>query len=132
MNQDEYDLSKFIFTGLVPPAELAKLLSISDLHIYLTVPFVLSWSLFNALACGAVVVASDTAPVQELIRHGENGLLAGFFDVDGLTELSLKVLREPDHCRQLGDAGMRDIHDRYSLQCTLPNLLSLYEQVGRS
>ena len=64
------------FLGRLPPHDLARLLSISDLHVYLTVPFVLSWSLMNALACGAVVLASNTAPVCEMIRPGENGLLA--------------------------------------------------------
>ena len=58
--QDDYDLSKFVFTGMVPPRTLVDILSLSDLHIYLTVPFVLSWSLLNALACGCTVLASDT------------------------------------------------------------------------
>jgi hypothetical protein len=53
-------MSKFVFTGLVPTDTLVDLLSLSDLHIYLTVPFVLSWSVVNALACGCVVPASDT------------------------------------------------------------------------
>ena len=54
--EGDYDLSKFIFTGRIPPADLVNALSISDAHIYLTVPFVLSWSMMNALACGAVVI----------------------------------------------------------------------------
>ena len=90
--QDQYDLSRFHFVGLLPPVELAKLFSITDLHVYLTVPFVLSWSLLNALACGATVLASDTAPVREIIRHGENGLLAGFFDVDDMVRQAERVL----------------------------------------
>src|SRR5262249_35117734 len=71
--QDQYDLSRFIFTGLVTTVALSELFSISDLHIYLTVPFVLSWSLMDALACGTTVLASDTAPVREMIEHGKNG-----------------------------------------------------------
>ena len=67
-----------MFTGLLPPTQLARLLAASDLHIYLTAPFVLSWSLMNALSCGAVVLGSATAPVKEMIRDGENGLLADF------------------------------------------------------
>ncbi len=87
MAGDDYDLSKFLFTGVPPPAELAQVLAISDVHLYLTVPFVLSWSLFNALACGAVVVASRHR--AGAIDHGQNGLLADFFDVDGLAALAL-------------------------------------------
>src|SRR5260370_10464934 len=68
--QDAYDLSKFAFVGYLPTPALAELLAISDLHIYLTVPFVLSWSLMDALACGALVVASGTPPVCEMIEHG--------------------------------------------------------------
>src|SRR5262249_21976016 len=93
--QDEYDLSKFLFAGMVPPRALVDILSLSDLHIYLTVPFVLSWSLLNALACGCTVLASDTAPVREVIQDGSNGLLADFFDVDGLVDKGVAVLKDP-------------------------------------
>lgn len=129
LRQDDYDLNKFVFTGLLPPSELARLLSLADLHLYLTVPFVLSWSLFNALACGAVVAASDTPPVCELICHNKNGLLAGFFDVERLTELSLEVLREPQRYRHLGEQGSVDIQQQYSLAQSLPRMLELYQRV---
>src|SRR5690606_26137242 len=79
LNQDDYDLSKFIFTGWLSREELAKMISLGDAHIYLTVPFVLSWSMMNALSCGAVVVGSDTAPVREMITPGHTGFLADFF-----------------------------------------------------
>ena len=131
LKQDDYDLSKFIFTGLITPQNLAKLFSITDLHIYLTVPFVLSWSLFNALACGATVVASNTPPVQELIKHEVTGLLADFYDVDGLAELSLRVLREPVGHWFLGRAGMDLIAERYALDKCLPRMLALYDRVAQ-
>ena len=85
--QGGYDPERFVFLGLLPPGELAKLFCLTDLHVYLTVPFVLSWSLLNALGCGATVLASDTAPVREVIEDGVNGLLADFFDADAM-ELS--------------------------------------------
>ncbi len=130
--QDNYDLSKFAFTGPLPAEELARLWSISDLHIYLTVPFVLSWSLFDALACGCTVVASGTPPVRELIEHERTGLLADFYDVLGLADLALRVLRDPPGHRHLGQAGQALIAQQYALERVLPRLLDLYERVRAS
>lgn len=129
LEQHEYDLSKFIFPGRMAPPQLAQLLSLSDLHIYLTVPFVLSWSLFDALSCGCTVVASNTPPVQELVTHEETGLLADFHDVDGLAALALRVLRDVPGHRHLGEAGARLIAEQYDLQLMLPRMLDLYERV---
>ena len=70
-------------------------LSLGDLHLYFTVPFVLSWSLMDALSCGCTVLASDTAPVVEMIEDGRNGLLCGFYDVEGFAARAIEVLRDP-------------------------------------
>jgi glycosyltransferase involved in cell wall biosynthesis len=126
--QDDYDDSKFLFTGLVPASTLVDLLSLSDLHIYLTVPFVVSWSLMNALACGCTVLASDTAPVREMITDGHNGLLVDFFDVDGFADKAVAVLRAPEAYRPLGDAGASLIRDKYALNVTLPRMIDLFER----
>jgi glycosyltransferase involved in cell wall biosynthesis len=125
--RDDYDLSRFIFTGLVPTNTLVQLFAISDLHIYLTVPFVLSWSLMNALACGTTVLASNTPPVREMIRDGHNGLLTDFFDVEALANAANKVLNAPGDYKHLGKAGIDLIRERYSLDVCLPRMLSLYE-----
>jgi len=130
--QDNYDLGRFCFTDIVSPERLAEILSISDLHIYLTVPFVLSWSLFNALACECVVLASDTDPVREVITHGENGLLNDFFDVEGFADQALKVLRDPNAHRSLGRAGAKMVHERFSLDYCFPRLAEFYQQVSLS
>jgi glycosyltransferase involved in cell wall biosynthesis len=129
LSQDEYDLSRFVFLSLVPPETLAHLFNITDLHVYLTVPFVLSWSLMNALACGTTVLASDTAPVREMIEHERTGLLRDFFDVDGLAETAHRVLDNPAEFRHLGVAGVELIRHQYSLDVCLPRMLELYEQV---
>jgi glycosyltransferase involved in cell wall biosynthesis len=126
--QDEYDLSKFLFTGMVPTRALVEILSLSDLHIYLTVPFVLSWSLLNAMACGCSILASDTAPVREVIRDGSNGLLAAFFDIDGLAERALAVLVDSTGHRHLGDNATALIHERYALDVTLPKLIRWFDR----
>jgi glycosyltransferase involved in cell wall biosynthesis len=126
--QDEYDMSKFIFTGLVPPRTLVDILSMGDLHIYLTVPFVLSWSLVNSLSCGCTVLASDTPPVREFITNGRNGFLEGFNDMEKLTERALQVLEAPEKYRPLGEAGANLVRQRYDLRKTLPRLLNLFER----
>jgi glycosyltransferase involved in cell wall biosynthesis len=125
--QDDYDLSRFVFLDLVPPQTLAHLFNITDLHVYLTVPFVLSWSLMNALACGTTVLASGTEPVREVIQHEQNGLLNDFFDVDGLVETADRVLNDPSAYRHLGAAGVKLIRDQYSLDVCLPRMLALYQ-----
>ena len=126
--QDEFDLSKFLFIGMVPPRTLVEILSLSDLHIYLTVPFVLSWSLLNALACGCTVLASDTAPVREVIRDGSNGLLADFFDVEALAEKAVAVLDDPAAYRHLGERGTAMVREHYALDVTLPRLIEWFER----
>jgi glycosyltransferase involved in cell wall biosynthesis len=127
LSRDDYDLSRFIFTGLIPIPALAELFSLSDLHLYLTVPFVLSWSLMDALACGATVLASDTGPVREMIEHGKNGLLTDFFDFERLAAVAAKVLDAPQEYRHLGAAGIELIRSKYSLDVCLPQMLQLYE-----
>ena len=129
LSQDNYDLSRFVFLGLIPPPELAKLFNITDLHVYLTVPFVLSWSLLNALACGTTILASDTAPVREMIQNGVNGVLFDFFDVDALVELATQLLDRRDEYRVLGQQGAAIIREKYSIDVCLPKMVALYESV---
>ena len=131
MEKDVYDTDRIKFVGRLPMDELARTLASSDLHIYLTVPFVLSWSMMDAMSCGAVVLASDTSPVREMIQDGENGLLADFFSPDDFAEKALRVLSDPDAFRPLGRAAERMVEERYSLEAVLPQMLALYEDAGR-
>lgn len=80
----ELDPSRTHFLGRIPREQYVKVLQVSAAHVYLTYPFVLSWSLLEAMACGAPIVASDTKPVREVIRDDHNGTTVGFFDVDGI------------------------------------------------
>jgi glycosyltransferase involved in cell wall biosynthesis len=131
LSKDHYDLSRFVFLGLIPPAELAKLFNITDVHIYLTVPFVLSWSLLDALACGATVLASDTAPVREMIKNGVNGVLFDFFNADALAELANQLLDRRDEYKVLGHQAAAIITERYGIDVCLPQMVELYEAVKR-
>lgn len=131
LKQESYDLSRFLFLGQVEAPELAALLCQSGLHVYLSVPFVISWSLFDALACGCVVLAGDVQSVREIIRPGENGLLEPLFDEDALTGAALRVLDDPPAFRPLGVAARRSIEERYSLNAAIPELKDYFERTVR-
>ncbi|WP_306910980.1 glycosyltransferase family 4 protein [Rhizobium mesoamericanum] len=121
-----------LFPGVVPHAVLRQLFQISSAHLYLTYPFVLSWSMLEAMACGALVIGSDTAPVQEVICHGQNGLLVPFFDTDALAEAILDALRNPERYVDMRAAGRRTVERDFRLaDCLVRQQDILEEMTGR-
>jgi glycosyltransferase involved in cell wall biosynthesis len=96
------DLGRIHFLGRVAHSQMIEALSISSAHVYYTYPFVLSWSLLEAMACECVIVGSDTAPVRDVIVSGVNGLLNDFFDVEALADCMVRALQRPEEFR-----GMR-------------------------
>lgn len=130
LKQEGCDLSRFLFLGQVDAAELASLFCRSDLHLYLSVPFVLSWSLLDALSCGCVVLAGDIPPVREIIRMEDNGLLGPLYDEECLAALALRVLDDPAEYRPLGVAARRWIEEQYSLEVAVPELRDYFERVA--
>ena len=126
--QGAYDPDRFIFSEPVPRDVLRAVFARSDLHVYLTAPFILSWSLFNALACGCTLLASDTQPVREIVQHGVNGLLAPFWHVERFVELACDVLDDSAAYRKrLGQAAVESMQRDYSLQRVLPRMVRMYE-----
>ena len=91
---DGIDPKRVLFPGRLEYATYLAMLQRSDAHVYLTYPFVASWSLREALATGCVVIASDTPTVREFVTHGQNGLLVSFFDTKGLADTVLRVLED--------------------------------------
>ena len=130
LERGDYDLSRFLFLGQVEPARLAEILRITDLHLYLTAPFVLSWSLLDAMASGAVVLASDVPPVLEVIEPGVNGLVEPLFDVDRLAGTAIKVLDDPAAFAPLARAARTTIEARYSVDVAIPALKDYFERVA--
>jgi glycosyltransferase involved in cell wall biosynthesis len=130
LSQDSYDLSKFHFLGIIPLTELVQLYNLSDLHIYLTVPYVLSWSMIQAMSSGCVILGSKSEPVEEAIDDGVQGLLADFYDVDALTDKALQVLRAPEAHRHLGDAARARVMERYDYVKCIDRLVKLFAKVS--
>jgi glycosyltransferase involved in cell wall biosynthesis len=131
LSHGTFDASRFVFLPHVSPETLARILCLSDLHFYLTVPFVISWSLLNAMSCGRVVLASDVSPVHEFIEPGRNGLIEPLFDVDRLGDTALRVLDDPGTYRPLGDAARELIESRYSLDTAVPALRDYFARIAR-
>jgi glycosyltransferase involved in cell wall biosynthesis len=124
------DLKRVHFLGKVPYTTYLTILQVSRVHVYLTYPFVLSWSMLEAMAAGCLLVASKTAPVEEVIRDGENGLLVDFFSPTDVAARVIDVL-------QAGRNGYADIRrnarntivEKYDLKTIcLPAQLSLLEK----
>jgi glycosyltransferase involved in cell wall biosynthesis len=131
MSRGDHDLSRFLFPGRILPEQLANILRLSDLHIYLSSPFVVSWSLFSAMATCVPVLASDIAPVREIIEPGVTGLLEPLFDIDRLTETALQILADPAEYGELGAAARRLIEEKYSIETCSPPIKAFLEQVRK-
>lgn len=104
-----------------------RLLRISTVHIYLTIPFVLSWSLLEAMSCGCCILASDTEPVREVIRDGQNGTLTSFWEHDALAARTIHLLENAASktTQSLRAAARATIVERYNLASLLPQHLTL-------
>jgi glycosyltransferase involved in cell wall biosynthesis len=130
--KDRLDLSRVHFVGKVPYPTFVSLMQVSRAHAYLTYPFVLSWSMLEAMSAGALVVGSDTAPVREVIRHGENGLLVDFFDSAAWARTLIEALAEPERFVHLRAAARQTVLDHYDLQSVcLPRMVEMVERFGR-
>ncbi|WP_241499383.1 glycosyltransferase [Chromobacterium sphagni] len=103
-----------------------RLLQVSTAHVYLTYPFVLSWSMLEAMACGCVVIGSRTAPVQEVIEEGRNGLLVDFFSPEDIADAVAGACRSRQDLAELRQAARQSVVERYDLtEVCLPRQLQL-------
>ena len=121
------DLSRVHFLGKVPYAVFLKVLQVSMAHVYLTYPFVLSWSMLEAMSAGCLVIGSRTAPVEEVLRDGENGWLVDFFSPQQIADRLVSALESPHEHRPLRVRARQTVVDRYDLSsiCLPANLLLL-------
>jgi glycosyltransferase involved in cell wall biosynthesis len=118
------------FVGTVPYADLITLFQISAAHIYLTYPFVLSWSMLEAMASGVALVASNTKPVLEVVEHGVNGLLADFFLPEDVAAKVSQLLDEPTRNAAMRANARTTVVNRFSLTKLLPLHMQLVREVA--
>ncbi len=127
---DRLDLSRIHFLGALPYDAYVQVLRVSAVHVYLTYPFVLSWSMLEAMSLGCLVVGSSTAPVTEVIQHGKNGILVDFFNQAELVAAVTDVLAHPENYQELRRQACLDVVAHYDLQSRcLPAQLRLVQQV---
>jgi glycosyltransferase involved in cell wall biosynthesis len=126
--KDQLDLSRVHFMGKVPYPQFVALMQVSRVHAYLTYPFVLSWSMIEAMAAGCHIVASDTQPVREALEDGVSGTLVDFFDVAGWSRALSGALAEPARFDPLRRAAREVAQARYDLRgICLPRMVSFVE-----
>lgn len=116
LKEVKVDPARTHFLGVVPYATYKAILHVSSAHVYLTYPFVLSWSMLESMAAGCLLIGSDTAPVREVITDGKNGLLVDFFSVQGLADRVDEVFAHPDRMAAIRKAAREHVAHRYDVR----------------
>lgn len=124
------DMSRVHFVGSLPYGLYLKVIQASSAHVYLTRPFVLSWSMIESMSTGCLVIGSDTAPVTEVIRDGENGLLVDFFSPKQIAARVDEVLNHPTRMAEIRAKARETVLERYALSDLLPRHLQLIKDVA--
>ncbi|MCF8108651.1 MAG: glycosyltransferase [Desulfohalobiaceae bacterium] len=124
------DPERVHFVGTLPYGQYKQVLQASSVHVYLTRPFVLSWSLLEAMACGCVVVGSDTEPVREVIQDGQNGFLTDFFSPKKIAERVAGVLEYPSFMAPIRRQARQTILEKYSLKGLLPKQIHSIQTIA--
>lgn len=130
LKQVPLDLSRVHFTGTLPYGQYLQVIQASSVHVYLTRPFVLSWSMIEAMSTGCLVLGSDTAPVTEIIQDGENGLLVDFFSPQKIADRIDEVLNHPTKMAEIRDNARKTVLERYALADLLPKHIQLIKDAA--
>lgn len=130
LEETQPDMSRLHFLGYLKHTDMLNVLKISSAHIYLTVPFVLSWSMMESMASECVLIGSDTPPVREALEHERNGLLVDFYDHMAIADLIDKIFAHPKRMKHLGKAARQTIVEQYALKKLLPLHLKLIHDVA--
>lgn len=119
----DLDLNRIHFVGGLPFNKYVDLLRISSAHVYLTYPFVCSWSMLDSMSCACPLIASNTAPVTEFVRDGYNGLLFNFYDIDEQIRKIEFALENKEEMKRLRENARKTIVENYALKDLLPKHL---------
>ncbi len=125
----DLDMSRVHFVGTLPYNEYKKFLQVSSVHVYLTYPFILSWSILDAMSAGCCLVASNTAPVLEVIEDNYNGLLTDFFNVDMLVEKIEYALNNKDKMQQIRQNARQSVVEKYDLAKVVPQQIITMQNI---
>lgn len=123
------DMSRVHFVGGLTFNDYLKILQISSVHIYSTMPFVLSWSILEAMACGCCIVASSTEPVLEVIKDNENGLLFDFYNVDELVKKVDYALKNKEKMKEIRKNARQTVLEKYDLKDCLAKQLEYMQEI---
>jgi glycosyltransferase involved in cell wall biosynthesis len=124
------DLKRVHFVGMLPYHDYLNLLQVSSAHVYLTYPFVLSWSFIEAMACGCLIVGSSTPPVLEVLRNEVNGLTVDFFSPNGIAKRIEMALDQQAEMQRLRDAARATAVDHFDLKTVLlPRWNTLFDDL---
>jgi glycosyltransferase involved in cell wall biosynthesis len=127
LDKFDFDLSRLHFTDRLPYPQYLQVLRASSVHVYLTRPFVLSWSMLEAMSTGCLIIASNTAPVTEVIQDGINGILADFFSPKNIVTKVEHALDNPDNMKKIRMNARDTILEKYDLNDLLPKHLKWIE-----
>lgn len=126
------DQSRLHFTGRVSRPDMIRIFQSSDAHLYLSVPFVLSWSAIEAMSCGCLMVASDVAPVREVMRHEENALLVDMHDAGAIADAVERALAKGDDIAAMRQRARADIVARFDAESVaFPRTVAYFESLFR-
>lgn len=126
----QLDRQRLHFVDFLSLNDYRAVLQASAVHVYLTVPFVLSWSLIEAMATGCAIIGSDTPPVREVIKDTANGLLVDFRSPEAIANGVTRVLGDRDLAHRLGEAARRHVREHFRLRDLLPQQLNLLRTIA--
>lgn len=126
----DLDLNRLHFVGALPFYEYVNLLRISSAHVYLTYPFVCSWSMLDSMSCACPLIASNTAPVTEFVKDGENGLLFDFYDIDEQVTKIEFALDNKSLMKPVRENARRTIVENYALKDLLPEHIKYIKSIA--
>jgi glycosyltransferase involved in cell wall biosynthesis len=130
--RDGVDLQRICFAGTLPHEVLRRLMQVSALHVYLSYPFVLSWSLLEAMSTGCLILGSHTAPLLEVVEDGQNGLLVDFFDFEALAQRAADALQNRAQLTRLRERARITVQSRFDLHhLCLPSQIHLIKRLAQ-